>query len=182
MKPGATVAAVDAQALEREALRAIESAATTGELDDARVRYLGRKSELKQALRNVRDRETGMTLNAVRERLERALGDRRLALEAAELDRVLGAESVDVTFPPEELALGTLHPITHIRRQVEDAFLGLGYRVRYDREVETSEYNFDKLAFPPWHPTRTPRGSFFLDGDVLLRTETSPSQIHEMEA
>jgi phenylalanyl-tRNA synthetase alpha chain len=182
MEPDATVAAVDAQALEREALSAIESASDLSALDDARVRYLGRKSELKQALRSVRDRDSGMALNAVRERLEGAVGERRRALEASELEDALAAESVDVTLPAAELPVGTLHPITQIRRQVEDAFLGLGYLVRYDREVETTEYNFDKLAFPPWHPTRTPRGSFFLNGDVLLRTETSPSQIHELEA
>jgi phenylalanyl-tRNA synthetase alpha chain len=181
VEPDATVAAVDAEALEREALSAIESAPTTEELDDVRVRYLGRKSDLKQALRGVRDRETGMALNAVRERLEEAVHERQATLDAADLERVLAAESVDVTLPAEELAVGTLHPITQIRRQVEDAFLGLGYHVRYDREVETTEYNFDKLAFPPWHPTRTPRGSFFLNGEVLLRTETSPSQIHELE-
>jgi phenylalanyl-tRNA synthetase alpha chain len=172
---------VDAQALESEALSAIGSTSTLADLDEVRVRYLGRKSGLKQALRGVRDRESGMALNAVRERLEEAVGARQRALEGVELDRVLAAESVDVTLPGEELPVGTLHPITQTRRQVEDAFLGLGYRVRYDREVETTEYNFDKLAFPPWHPTRTPRGSFFLDGDVLLRTETSPSQIHELE-
>jgi phenylalanyl-tRNA synthetase alpha chain len=172
---------VDAQALEREALSAIESASDLTALDDARVRYLGRKSELKQALRNVRDRETGMALNTVRERIEEAVEERRRSLESVELERVLSAESVDVTLPAPELAVGTLHPITQVRRQVEDAFLGLGYRIRDDREVETTEYNFDKLAFPPWHPTRTPRGSFFLNGDVLLRTETSPSQVHELE-
>jgi phenylalanyl-tRNA synthetase alpha chain len=181
MEPDATVAAVDAQALESEALSAIESASDLDRLDDARVHYLGRKSELKQALRNVRDRDSGMALNAVRERLEDAVAERRRTLERAELERALAAEAVDVTLPAAELPVGTLHPITQIRRQVEDAFLGLGYHVRYDREVETTEYNFDKLAFPPWHPTRTPRGSFFLNGDVLLRTETSPSQIHEME-
>ena len=65
---------------------------------------------------------------------------------------------------------------------MEDAFLGLGYEIVDDREVETVEYNFDKLAFPPAHPTRSPRDTFFLDDDRLLRTETSPSQIHVMEA
>jgi phenylalanyl-tRNA synthetase alpha chain len=88
---------------------------------------------------------------------------------------------VDVTLPGDELAVGTLHPTTVNRRLIEDAFLGLGYHVRYDREVETTHYNFDLLNFPPAHPTRSPRQTFFLNGDVLLRTETSPSQIHEME-
>ena len=180
-QPIGTVAAVDVQALESEALGAIASAASVDELDDARVRYLGRKSELKQALRNVRDREGGMALNAARERLEAAVAERRAALERAELDRRLTGERVDVSLPGTPHPRGQLHPTSQIRRIVEDAFLGLGYHVRYDREVETTEYNFDKLAFPPWHPSRSPRQSLFLDGDVVLRTETSPSQVHEME-
>ncbi|MDQ3875327.1 MAG: phenylalanine--tRNA ligase subunit alpha [Actinomycetota bacterium] len=172
---------MDAQTLERDALGAIEAAATLDELDAARVRFLGRRSQLKQALREVRDRETGMLLNGVRERLETAITARRAALERAELDRRLVEEGVDVTLPGEHPPRGRLHPITQIRRIVEDAFVGLGYHVRDDREVETTEYNFDKLAFPAWHPTRSPRDTFFLDGDVVLRTETSPSQIHELE-
>ncbi len=68
-----------------------------------------------------------------------------------------------------------------MRRIIEDTFLGLGYELRYDREVETVEYNFDKLAFEPTHASRSPRATFFLDPEVILRTETSPSQIHAME-
>jgi len=177
----ATVAAMDPEALEAEALAAIAAASTPDELDASRVRYLGRKSALKQALRGVRDRETGMTLNAVREKLEAAVAVREAELDRAELDRRLTLETVDVTLPGEEPPLGHLHPITQIRRQIEDAFLGLGYEVRYDREVETVHYNFDQLAFDAWHPARSHRASFFLDERTVLRTETSPSQIHAME-
>jgi phenylalanyl-tRNA synthetase alpha chain len=180
-KPIGTVAAVDVQALESEALGAFAAAATPDELDEARVRYLGRKSELKLALRGVRDRETGARLNATRERLERAVAGRDDQLRRAELERALAEDVLDVTLPGEELHLGTLHPTTLTRRIVEDAFLGLGYEVLDDREVETVEYNFDKLGFPPAHPTRSPRDTFFLDDERVLRTETSPSQIHIME-
>jgi phenylalanyl-tRNA synthetase alpha chain len=176
-----TVAAVDVEALEAEAQNAIATASTRSELEAARVRYLGRHSRLKLALREVRDRETGMTLNALRERLEAAVEGREAELEHAELERRLSDETVDVTLPGEELPLGQLHPITQVRRAVEDIFIGLGYEVRDDREVELVEYNFDKLAFDPWHPARTPRASFFLDDGRVLRTETSPSQIHAME-
>jgi phenylalanyl-tRNA synthetase alpha chain len=172
---------MDPKALETEALGAIAAATALDELEEARVRFLGRKAELPQALRAVRDRETGMALNALRERLEAAVGTRREGIERAELDRRLGEETVDVTLPGEELPLGHLHPITQVRRAVEDAFLGLGYEVRDDREVETVEYNFDKLAFAPTHSSRSPRDTFFLDGGRVLRTETSPSQIHMME-
>jgi phenylalanyl-tRNA synthetase alpha chain len=172
---------VDAAALQEEALAAVAAATTTGALAELRTRYLGRKSDLKQALRNVRDRESGMALNAVRERLEDAFAGREAELERAELDQALRSDGLDVTLPGDELPVGHLHPTTHIRRIVEDAFLGLGYEIRDDREVETVEYNFDKLAFPPAHPTRSPRQTFFFDPATVLRTETSPSQIHSME-
>jgi phenylalanyl-tRNA synthetase alpha chain len=173
---------MDAKALESEAGSAISASSTLEELEEVRIRYLGRKSELAQALRDVRDRETGMLLNPIRERLEGAVEERREALERAELDRRLREEQVDVTLPGEEYVVGTLHPTTQIRRLVEDAFLGLGYDIIDDREVETVHYNFDQLAFPPAHPTRSPRDTFFIDPERLLRTETSPSQIHVMEA
>jgi phenylalanyl-tRNA synthetase alpha chain len=178
---GATVAAVDWEAYEREASAEVAAADGPAELDDARVRYLGRKSELAQALRGVRDRESGMLLNGIRERLEGAVAEREQLLEDAELDRRLREEVVDVTLPGEHLSVGHLHPITQVRRIVEDSFLGLGYEIRDDREVETVEYNFDKLAFPPTHPTRSPRDTFFFDDEHVLRTETSPSQIHILE-
>jgi phenylalanyl-tRNA synthetase alpha chain len=172
---------LDAEAYREQAVEAVERATTVADLDEARIRYLGRKSELKQALREVRDRETGIALNEAREAIEQALAARQSELERAALDRALTEETVDITLPGERRRRGHLHLITQVRREVEDAFLGLGYHVRYDREVETTEYNFDKLEFPPWHPARSPRATFFLDGDLLLRTETSPSQIYEME-
>jgi phenylalanyl-tRNA synthetase alpha chain len=172
---------LDAETYRQDAITAVERAENATELDDARVRYLGRKSELKQALREVRDRETGMALNAAREAIEEALTTRQAELERAELDRALTEDVVDVTLPGDELPLGSLHPITQVRRIVEDAFLGLGYEVRDDREVETVEYNFDKLAFAPTHPSRSHRDTFFFDDTHVLRTETSPSQIHALE-
>ncbi|CAN5650878.1 MAG: phenylalanine--tRNA ligase subunit alpha [Gaiellaceae bacterium] len=178
----ATVAAVEPGALEEKALAAVAAAGSVDDVERARIEYLGRKSELKLALREVRDRETGMTLNALRERLETAIDGREEELRGAELDRRLSENVVDVTLPGEERRLGTLHPTTLTRRIVEDAFLGLGYEVIDDREVETVHYNFDQLAFGPAHPARSYRDTFFIDLVRLLRTETSPSQIHVMEA
>jgi phenylalanyl-tRNA synthetase alpha chain len=177
-----TVAAVDAEALEQEALAAAKAAATPEEVERVRVEYLGRKSALKLALRDVRDRETGITLNTLRERLESAIDGREEELRRADLDRRLTEERVDVTMPGTPVARGQLHLITQIRREVEDIFLGLGYAVVDGREVETTRYNFDALNFPPGHPTRSPSQTFFLDDETVLRTETSPSQIRTMEA
>jgi phenylalanyl-tRNA synthetase alpha chain len=176
------VAAVDAAALEREALAAVEAASTADELDEARVRYLGRKSELKLALREVRDRETGMRLNELRERLETALETRGAELERAELDRTLSDEEVDVTLPGERVRRGRLHLITQMRRELEDLFVGLGYEVIDGDEVEDTWHLFDALNMPPQHITRSPLHTLYLNGDIVLRTETSPSQIRVMES
>ena len=173
---------MDVQKLEAEALAAVAASGSADEIERVRVEYLGRKSELKLALRDVRDRESGIALNTLRERLETAIDCREQELHRTQLDRQLTEDVVDVTLPGEERRLGTLHPTTLTRRTVEDAFLGLGYEVIDDREVETVHYNFDQLAFPPAHPSRSHRDTFFIDPVRLLRTETSPSQIHVMEA
>ena len=173
---------MDPKALETEARSAIAGASSVAELEAVRVRYLGRSAELPQALRKVRDRETGQTLNALRGLLEQGVAARREELERAELERTLREDVVDVTLPGERAERGQLHLITQIRREVEDVFLGLGYEVVDGREVETVHYNFSALNFPEWHPARSPLASLFLDEETLLRTETSPAQIHTMEA
>ena len=173
---------MDPEALEDEATSALAAAATADEVEELRIRYLGRKAELPQALRAVRDRESGMTLNALRTRLETAIADRKEALETDELNRRLREDVLDVTLPGDAPARGHLHLITQIRREVEDIFLGLGYTVVDGREVEETKYNFDALNFPPGHPARSPLQTLFLDDETVLRTETSPSQIRTMEA
>ena len=181
-KRSSTVAAVDVEALQREALDAIAAAATTPELDEARVRYLGRKSDLKQALRQVRDRESGIALNAAREAIEAAVAAREAELERERLAHALADERIDVTLPGERVRRGHLHLLTQIRREVEDVFLGLGYEVVDGDEVEDTWHLFDALNMPPQHITRSPLHTLYLNGDIVLRTETSPSQIRVMEA
>ncbi len=173
---------MDAEALESEGLAAALAASSTDEIEAVRIEYLGRKSAVKQALREVRDRETGMTLNAVRERLEAAIDGREEELARAELDVRLVGERVDVTLPVDGYRRGRLHLITQIRREVEEIFLGLGYRVVDGREVETTRYNFDGLNFPAGHPARSPLATLFIDAETVLRTETSPSQVRTMES
>jgi phenylalanyl-tRNA synthetase alpha chain len=179
---------VDWQAYEQDAIASLTGASTSEEVESVSVSYLGRKSELKQALREVRDRETGMELNAVREAIEAAVAAKRQDVESAELERKLAGERADVTLPAELLGpvrlrrRGSLHPSTQVRRDVEDIFLGLGYEIVDGREVETTRYNFDALGFPDWHPSRSPRATLYLGEDTVLRTETSPAQIHKMES
>jgi phenylalanyl-tRNA synthetase alpha chain len=186
--PGDTVAAVDWETYERDARASLGEASTSDEVENVSVAFLGRSSPLKLALREVRDRETGMSLNAVRQAVESAVAEKRADVESAELNRRLTEEVVDVTLPAELLGpvrvrpRGSLHPTTQVRREVEDIFLGLGYEIVDGREVETTRYNFDALAFPEEHPTRSPRQTLYLTDDTVLRTETSPAQIHKMEA
>jgi phenylalanyl-tRNA synthetase alpha chain len=170
---------LDAEAYRQEALDAVERAASPAELDKERVRYLGRKSELKQALREVRDRETGMALNAVREAIEEAVADRQAALDAVE---AANGEPFDPTLPGEATPRGAYHLITQLRRRIEDIFIGMGYEVFDGREVDTVYYNFDALNTVEEHPSRDPRDTFYVDAESVLRTHTSPSQIRAMES
>jgi phenylalanyl-tRNA synthetase alpha chain len=172
-----SLAAVNAEALTAEALAAIEGAASADELEELHVRYLGRKSALKLALREVRDRETGMALNAARQAIEDAFSAREAALAAVPDDD----PTFDPTLPGEPVARGSLHLITQLRRRIEDVFLGMGYTVYDGREVETVWHNFDALNQPEAHPSRDPRDTFYLDAETLLRTHTSPSQIRAMQ-
>jgi phenylalanyl-tRNA synthetase alpha chain len=173
---------MDAQALKNEAKSAISGAKTLEELDEARVRYLGRKSTLKQALREVRDPERGRALNTLREELELAMKGREAVLRGADLEQRLAEERIDVTLPGKATKRGHLHLITQIRREVEDVFLGLGYTIVDGDEVEDTWHLFDALNMPPGHVTRSPLHTLFLNGDIVLRTETSASQIRVMEA
>jgi len=170
---------VDWPAYEEQAEAAIAAAISSDEVEDARVRYLGRKSELAQALRGVRDRESGMLLNGIRGRLEHAVAEReselrRLAFEAA------AGSGVDVTLPGTPVERGRLHLLTQIRREIEDIFLGLGYEVWDGNEVSTVWENFDALTTDPGHPSRSQFDTFYLDDDTVLRTHTSPDQIRAM--
>jgi phenylalanyl-tRNA synthetase alpha chain len=169
---------LDAEAYRKDALAAVEGAASSEELDDARIRYLGRKSELKQALREVRDRETGMALNEAREAIEQAIAARQAALEAA---ATADGEPFDPTLPGVAVPRGTYHLITQLRRRIEDIFIGMGYEVFDDREAESVYYNFEALNTPEAHPSRDPRDTFYVGANTVLRTHTSPSQIRAME-
>ena len=181
-----TVAAVDWDDYLKQAERDYAAASTGEELSEANVKYQGRRSPLKLALREVRDPDTGRRLNGLRQRLEELEHEAAQRVERLLLDARL-RQSVDVTLPAVLLGdvpprpRGTLHPTTLVRRDVEDAFIGLGYEIREDPEIETVEYNFDKLAFPAWHPARSPRATFYVDPSHVLRTETSPSQIRILE-
>ncbi|MBA3841279.1 MAG: phenylalanine--tRNA ligase subunit alpha [Actinobacteria bacterium] len=168
-------------AYEAGARAAIDAALSDAELDAARVAWLGRKSELVQALRGVRDRESGMLLNGVRGRLETAVAERETALQQL-LWEAAADSGVDVTIPGLPVERGRLHLLTQIRREIEDVFLGMGYEVWDGNEVATVWENFDALTSDPGHPSRSINDTFYIDSDTVLRTHTSPDQIRAMLA
>jgi phenylalanyl-tRNA synthetase alpha chain len=168
-------------AYEQDAGNAFAAALSDAELDEARVRYLGRKSELVLALRGIRDRERGMLLNGVRARLEEAVAGREAELKQLAWEAAADS-SVDVTLPGKRVERGRLHLLTQIRREIEDVFLGMGYEVWDGNEVATVWENFDALTQPLNHPSRSKHETFYLDDDTVLRTHTSPDQIRAMLA
>jgi phenylalanyl-tRNA synthetase alpha chain len=177
--------------LREEAEAAIAAAGTSAELEELRVRYLGRKAELPNVLRAIAQLDpaergpTGKAANQARQALEALIGARAEQLAGGELEERLRADVVDVTLPgaPPQ-PVGHLHLLTATRREIEDVFLGLGFRIAEGPEVETVYYNFDALNHAPTHPARDRMDTFYVDGrdDVVLRTHTSPMQVRTMEA
>ncbi len=166
-----------------EARAAIVGAGTEQELEDARVAYLGRRSRLTEALRAAKELSVAerAELNRTKAALEEAVAGAREQLRARELDRSLAEEQVDVTLPGDAVPRGHLHPITQIRRQVEDVFIGLGYEIFDGPEVEDTYHNFTALNTPDWHPSTSKNDTFYVDEGHVLRTHTSPGQIRFME-
>jgi phenylalanyl-tRNA synthetase alpha chain len=173
-----------------EGQAAVAAATGTAELEELRVRLLGRKAELPQLLRGVAELPpeergaVGRAANEARRALEDLISARAAELDAAELDTRLAADRVDVTLPGDPaLEPGRLHLVTATRREIEDVFVGLGFRVLEGPEIDTVHYNFDALNHAPAHPARGRSDTFYVgDGDdVVLRTHTSPMQTRAME-
>ena len=198
--------------LRDEAEAAISAASGTAELEELRVRFLGRKAELTTILRGIAELpadergEVGKAGNAARSALEALLAARGAALDAAELESSLGEDRIDVTLPGAPTApAGSRNLLLRTMREIEDVFVGLGYRVMEGPEVELDYYNFTALNHPPGHPARMAQDTFYVDPatlerawvwsegswaealppgpeDVVLRTHTSPMQVRAMEA
>jgi len=171
-------------AAEAEVVAATDAAA----LEAARVTHLGRKAELPNLLRGVRELPpeergpVGKAANEARQALEVLIDARAAELDATDLDRRLVADRVDVTLPGDApVGIGRHHLLTQVRREIEDVFIGLGFDIAEGPEVETVHYNFDALNHLPTHPARQWSDTFYTAEDVVLRTHTSPVQIRAME-
>ncbi len=171
--------------LQREAEEAIQAAHDPGELEDLRVRYLGRKAELTQILRGIGELPAaergpvGSAANAARQALEELLGRRAGELDARSLERGLAAEALDVTLPgTPSVPVGSRNLLIRTMREIEDVFCGLGYRVMEGPEVELDYYNFTALNHPPGHPARMAQDTFYVDPTTLdpeLRLAPAPT-------
>jgi phenylalanyl-tRNA synthetase alpha chain len=176
-------------ALREEAEAAVAAAGSSAELEELRVRYLGRKAELPNFLRRVRDLPAdergpvGQAANQARQALEALIESRTAELDVTEVDARLHTDRVDVTLPGAPVQpVGRLHLLTATRREIEDVFVGLGFDVAEGPEVELVYYNFDALNHPPAHPAREETDTFYVSDQVVLRTHTSPVQVRAMEA
>nr|MDD6335552.1 phenylalanine--tRNA ligase subunit alpha [bacterium] len=169
-----------------KALQAVSEAKDGEGLEAARVRFLGKKGELTALLRGMgqlpaQERPAfGARVNAAREELERAIAQAKEARRADERARKLKAEAIDVTWPAPAAAMGALHPMETIQRQVEQIFLGMGYTVAEGPDVELDKYNFELLNVPAGHPARDMQDTFYFTDSMLLRTQTSAVQARYM--
>ena len=172
-----------------QALASLEAAATPAELEELRVKWLGKKGELTAVLKmmgklSAEERPImGQMANSVRAEIEAKLDEAKASIGAKVLEAKLAAEAIDVTIPGEEVALGHQHPMNMVLQQVKDIFVGLGYTVVDGPEVELASYNFTRLNIEEGHPSRDRSDTFYFTDDdaVLLRTQTSPMQIRFME-
>jgi phenylalanyl-tRNA synthetase alpha chain len=165
----------------------IERAATRRDLDEVRVKYLGKRGTLTQLLRALpglppADRPiVGREANEAKAGLESELDAREAVLEGLERRARLAADRPDLTLPGRRVVPGALHPLTQVHDEIVDVFTGMGFAVAEGPEVELDFYNFEALNIPKDHPARDMQDTFYVGGEVLLRTHTSPVQIRTME-
>jgi phenylalanyl-tRNA synthetase alpha chain len=173
--------------IKSSALEAINNASDLKVLEDLRVQYLGKKGELTAVLRGMKDLTpeerpvVGQMANEVREALEVALADKKVGLESEAVNQKLKEEVIDITMPGRKMPKGHMHPLHKTLEEVQNIFLGMGYEIVDGREVETAYYNFDALNLGEEHPARDEQDTFYFTNNLVLRTATSPVQVHTME-
>lgn len=165
----------------------IEESQQLDRLNEIRVSFLGKKGELTQILKSMKDvpaeerPKVGQLVNETRSQIEQKLEQKRAAFEKSLREEKMRQETIDVTLPGRKIALGHRHPNTKTLQEVEDIFVGMGYEVVEGPEVEYDYYNFEALNIPANHPAKDEQDTFYLTKDILLRTQTSSVQVHEME-
>ena len=176
------------QKIKEEAIRQIEDSGELSKLNDVRVAFLGKKGELTAVLKGMKDVKpedrpvVGQLVNETRESIEKKLEETKRKLEAKEMEKRLKHEVIDVTLPAKKNLVGHRHPNTIALEEVERIFTGMGYEVVEGPEIEYDYYNFEALNIPANHPAKDEQDTFYINTDILLRTQTSPVQVRQMEA
>ncbi len=173
--------------IREEALKQLSETEGLDRLNEIRVNFLGKKGQLTGILKSMKDippeerPKFGQLVNEVRAQLEKEMEERKAKFEEAARNARLKAEVIDVTLPAKKNKVGHKHPNTVALEEVERIFTGMGYEVVEGPEVEKDYYNFEALNIPADHPAKDEQDTFYISGDILLRTQTSSTQVHEME-
>ena len=173
--------------IRKQVLEQIERSDTLDTLKEIRISVLGKKGQLTSLLKSLKDvapedrPKAGQLVNETRTEIENLLDEAKAKLEKVQREADLAAEVIDVTLPAKKSEIGHRHPNTIAREEVERIFVGMGYEVVEGPEVEKDYYNFEALNIPADHPAKDEQDTFFIHGDILLRTQTSSVQVREME-
>lgn len=173
--------------LQKQARSQIETVKSLSDLNDIRVAFLGKKGELKSLSKNMKDLTPeerpafGALINDAKSAIEAQLAEAKLQMEKKEMEYRLANEGIDVTLPAKRKKIGHRHPNNIALEEVERIFVGMGYEVVEGPEVEFDYYNFEALNIPADHPAKDEQDTFFINKDILLRTQTSSVQVHQME-
>lgn len=174
--------------IKEEALSKITACTSLKDLNDLRVFYLGKKGPMQAAMKSMKDMTQeerasfGQVSNKTKQEITQAIEDKKVALEEAEMNEKLKSEDIDITLPSSALPLGGLHPLSVVKNDLEELFLGMGYQVAEGPEVESDHFNFELMNLPKGHPARDMQDTFYIDENTLMRTHTSPVQAHVMIA
>ena len=172
--------------IENEVAEALANVAAPRELDEVRLRYLGKKGEFTAVLRGMaalspEERPAvGLLVNNTRQKIEKMFAEAEAALAAKALEEKIAGESLDISLPGKRVRIGRKHPITLTTEAIGEVFLGMGYEIAEGPDIELDLFNFELLNIPKGHPARDVQDSFFIDDNIVLRTHTSPVQVRTM--
>ena len=174
--------------IKKEAQQRLESSESLDMVNEIRVGVLGKKGSLKEILKGMKNvpaeerPQVGQMVNEVRQQIEEAIAKAQKSIERKVQEQRLASETIDVTLPSKRLPKGHSHPNVIALKELERIFVGMGYEVIEGPEVERDYYNFEALNIPADHPAKDEQDTFYINGDILLRTQTSSTQIHAMES
>ena len=172
--------------IKKEAIVKIEAATTMQELNELRAYYMGKKSPLAEIMKTlasatIEEKKTiGAASNKVKQEIELAIANKRVAIENAEINAQLEKEAIDVTMDGYQFKNGSMHPLNKVIEELEDIFISMGYSIAEGPEVEVDVFNFEMLNVPKGHPARDMQDSFYINENVLVRTQTSPVQVRTL--